>query len=99
LFCAQSSVFVDNNVICSYFSIEIRVNLLAGQQIRGKFTSIRDMTSFKVQFDYGNNVNFLCTYDDAKFVKSNPNLARRFKEFYEGKSFALNVKNVCENNM
>nr|CAA44286.1 tudor protein [Drosophila melanogaster] len=78
---------------------EIRVNLLAGQQIRGKFTSIRDMTSFKVQFDYGNNVNFLCTYDDAKFVKSNPNLARRFKEFYEGKSFALNVKNVCENNI
>ncbi|EDW91282.1 maternal protein tudor [Drosophila yakuba] len=77
---------------------EIRVNLLAGQQIRGKFSSIRDMTSFKVQFDYC-NVNFLCTYDDAKFVKSNPDLARRFKEFYEGKSFALNVKNVCENNI
>ncbi|XP_017015661.2 protein tudor [Drosophila takahashii] len=78
---------------------EIRVNLLAGQQIRGKFTNIRDMTNFKVQLDYCKNVNFLCSYDDAKFVKSNPDLARRFKEFYEGKSFAFNVKNVCENNI
>uniref|UniRef100_A0A6P4FIW5 Maternal protein tudor n=1 Tax=Drosophila rhopaloa TaxID=1041015 RepID=A0A6P4FIW5_DRORH len=78
---------------------EIRVSLLAGQQIRGKFTSVRDMTTFKVQLDYCNNVNFLCSYDDAKFVKSNPDLARRFKDFYEGKSFAFNVKNVCENNI
>ncbi|KAH8400893.1 hypothetical protein KR009_001677 [Drosophila setifemur] len=78
---------------------EVRVSLLAGQQIRGKFTSIRDMMSFKVQLDYCNNVNFLCSYDDTKFVKSNPDLARRFKEFYEGKSFAFNVKNVCDNNI
>ncbi|XP_017040883.1 maternal protein tudor [Drosophila ficusphila] len=78
---------------------EIRVSLLAGQQIRGKFTSIQNMTSFKVEFDYCSNVNFLCSYDDAKFVKSNPDLTRRFKEFYEGKSFAFNVKNVCENNI
>ncbi|XP_017073005.2 maternal protein tudor [Drosophila eugracilis] len=78
---------------------EVRVTLLAGQQVRGKFTSIRDMTNFKVQLDYCNNVNFLCSYDDMKFVKSNPDLARRFKEFYEGKSFAFNIKNVCENNI
>lgn len=75
------------------------MSLLAGQQIRGKFSLIRDMTNFKVQLDYCQNVNFMCSYDDAKFVKSNPDLARRFKEFYEGKSFAFNVKNVCENNM
>lgn len=78
---------------------EVRLSLLAGQQIRGKFTSIRDMLSFKVQLDYCNNVDFLCSYDDTKFVKSNPDLARRFKDFYEGKSFAFNVKSVCENNM
>ncbi|XP_017087277.2 protein tudor [Drosophila bipectinata] len=78
---------------------EVRLSLLAGQQVRGRFTSIRDMMSFKVQLDYCNNVDLLCCYDDAKFVKSNPDLARRFKEFYEGKSFALNVKSVCENNI
>ncbi|XP_020804432.1 maternal protein tudor [Drosophila serrata] len=78
---------------------EVRVRLLAGQQIRGRFSFIRDMTSFKVQLDYCDYVNFMCSYDDAKFVKSNPDLARRFKEFYEGKSFAFNIKNVCENNI
>ncbi|KAH8254756.1 hypothetical protein KR032_012016 [Drosophila birchii] len=78
---------------------EVRVSLLAGQQVRGRFSSIRDMTSFKVQLDFCHNVNFMCSYDDAKFVKSNPDLARRFKEFYEGKSFAFNIKNVCENNI
>ncbi|XP_022222321.2 maternal protein tudor [Drosophila obscura] len=78
---------------------EVRVSLLAGQQVRGKFTSVRDMTNFKIQFDYCHDVSFLCSYDDAKFVKSNPDMARRFKEYYEGKSYAFNVKHVCENNI
>ncbi|XP_026841742.1 maternal protein tudor [Drosophila persimilis] len=78
---------------------EVRVSLLAGQQVRGKFTSVRDMTNFKIQLDYCHDVSFLCSYDDTKFVKSNPDMARRFKEYYEGKSYALNVKHVCENNI
>ncbi|SPP73490.1 maternal protein tudor [Drosophila guanche] len=78
---------------------EVRVSLLAGQQVRGKFTSVRDMTNFKIQLDYCHDVSFLCSYDDAKFVKSNPDMARRFKEYYEGKSYAFNVKHVCENNI
>ncbi|XP_030387638.1 maternal protein tudor [Scaptodrosophila lebanonensis] len=78
---------------------EVRVSLLAGQQIRGKFSSIRDMTNFKIQLECCNTVNFLCSYDDPKFVKANMDLARHFKEFYEGKSVAFNVKDVCENNI
>ncbi|XP_017033401.1 protein tudor [Drosophila kikkawai] len=78
---------------------EVRVSLLAGQQVRGKFSFIRDMTSFKIQLDYCNHVDIMASYDDAKFIKSNPDLARRFKDFYEGKSFAFNIKNVCDNNI
>ncbi|XP_030564874.1 maternal protein tudor [Drosophila novamexicana] len=77
----------------------VRVGLLAGQQVRGKFTSIRDMTNFKIQLESCSDVNFLCSYDDAKFVKSNKELAKPFKEHYEGKSYALNIKHVCENNI
>ncbi|TDG48300.1 hypothetical protein AWZ03_005255 [Drosophila navojoa] len=77
----------------------VRVGLLAGQQVRGKFTSIRDMTNFKIQLESCIDVNFLCSYDDTKFVKSNKELAKPFKEYYEGKSFALNIKHVCENNI
>ncbi|KAL7735237.1 hypothetical protein ACLKA6_016144 [Drosophila palustris] len=78
---------------------QVRVSLLAGQQVRGKFTSIRDMTNFKIQLESCPDVNFLCSYDDAKFVKSNKDLAKPFKEHYEGKSYALNIKHVCENNI
>ncbi|KAH8371983.1 hypothetical protein KR093_009569 [Drosophila rubida] len=78
---------------------QVRVSLLAGQQVRGKFTSIRDMTNFKIQLESYRDVNFLCSYDDAKFVKSNKDLAKPFKEHYEGKSYALNIKHVCENNI
>ncbi|KAM8718642.1 hypothetical protein ACLKA7_001366 [Drosophila subpalustris] len=78
---------------------QVRVSLLAGQQVRGKFTSIRDMTNFKIQLESCSDVNFLCSYDDAKFFKSNKDLAKPFKEHYEGKSYALNIKYVCENNI
>ncbi|KAH8269419.1 hypothetical protein KR018_002793 [Drosophila ironensis] len=78
---------------------EVRISLLAGQQIRGKFVYIRDMTNFRVQLDYCQNIKFLCTFDDAKFVKSNEDVARRFKSFYDGKSFAFNVKSVCADNI
>ncbi|ALC42057.1 tud, partial [Drosophila busckii] len=78
---------------------QVLVALLAGQQVRGTFTSIRDMTNFKIQLDGCSNVNFLCSYDDSKFVKSNKDIAKSFKQHYEGKSYALNIKHVCENNI
>ncbi|KAM8707544.1 hypothetical protein ACLKA7_005087 [Drosophila subpalustris] len=73
-----------------YFT-EVRVSLSAGQQVRGKFTSIRDMTNFKIQLESCSDVNFLCSYDDAKFFESNKDLPKPFKEHYEGKLYALDI--------
>ncbi|KAL7739186.1 hypothetical protein ACLKA6_011941 [Drosophila palustris] len=92
-----------NTLISAQFLTEVaeqaRVSLSAGQQVRGKFTSIRDMTNFKIQLESCSDVNFLCSYDDAKFFKSNKDLPKPFKEHYEGKLYALNIKHVCENNI
>ncbi|KAM8701749.1 hypothetical protein ACLKA7_005507 [Drosophila subpalustris] len=95
-----NGAFLRNMLFSAQFLTEVaeqvRVSLSAGQQVRGK---IRDMTNFKIQLESCSDVNFLCSYDDAKFFKSNKDLPKPFKEHYEGKLYALNIKHVCENNI
>ncbi|KNC21229.1 Maternal protein tudor [Lucilia cuprina] len=81
---------------------ELRLDLLAGQQIRAKISSINNMLNFKIQLPfYGcknmTNIEMLCSYDDVRFVKSNQDIARKFKQFYDGKSCVLNIKDVNDN--
>ncbi|XP_055837554.1 maternal protein tudor [Episyrphus balteatus] len=76
-------------------SPDIRLELLSGQQIRAKITSINSMLNFKIQIE-GCDVNLLSSYDDVRFVKSNPDTARKFKEFYEGKSCVLNISHLTD---
>ncbi|XP_065370364.1 maternal protein tudor isoform X2 [Calliphora vicina] len=81
---------------------ELRLDLLAGQQIRAKISSINNMLNFKIQLPfYGceniTHIEMLCSYDDVRFVKSNQDIARKFKQFYDGKSCVLNIKDVNDN--
>ncbi|XP_075166866.1 tudor domain containing protein [Haematobia irritans] len=81
---------------------ELRLDLLAGQQIRAKISYIKDMLNFKIQIPfYGcdnmKHIEVLCSYDDVRFVKSNQDVAKKFKQFYVGKSCVLNVKDVNDN--
>ncbi|CAD7014814.1 unnamed protein product [Ceratitis capitata] len=77
---------------------ELRLSLLAGQQIRVKITYVKDMLNFKIHVDgLAGNVQLLCSYDDVRYVKSNPDIAVKFKSFYEGKSCVVNIKDVNDN--
>uniref|UniRef100_T1PB62 Tudor domain protein n=1 Tax=Musca domestica TaxID=7370 RepID=T1PB62_MUSDO len=81
---------------------ELRLDLLAGQQVRAKISSIKDMLNFKIQLPfYGcdniKHIEVLCSYDDVRYVKSNQDVAKKFKQFYVGKSCVLNVKDVNDN--
>nr|XP_036225781.1 maternal protein tudor isoform X2 [Bactrocera oleae] len=77
---------------------ELRLNLLAGQQIRVKITYVKDMLNFKLQLEgLPEHVQLLSSYDDLRYVKSNPDVAVRFKQFYEGKSCVVNIKDVNDN--
>ena len=71
------------------------MSLLAGQQIRGTFCDIIDMLNFKIKIE-GCDLRLLCAYDDARYVKSNPDVASKFKRFYDGKNFTLNIKDVTD---
>lgn len=78
------------------------MDLLAGQQIRAKISSVNNMLNFKIQLPfYGceniTHIEMLCSYDDVRFVKSNQDIARKFKQFYDGKSCVLNIKDVNDN--
>lgn len=84
------------------FFLELRLDLLAGQQIRAKITSINSMLNFKIQVPfYGcdnmSHIEMLCSYDDVRFVKSNQDIARKFKQAYECKSCVVNIKDVNDN--
>ncbi|XP_061396523.1 maternal protein tudor [Musca vetustissima] len=81
---------------------ELRLELLAGQQIRAKISSIKDMLNFKIELPfYGcdniKHIEVLCSYDDVRFVKSNQDIAKKFKQFYVGKSCVFNIKDVNDN--
>ncbi|XP_011177865.2 maternal protein tudor [Zeugodacus cucurbitae] len=77
---------------------ELRLNLLAGQQIRVKITYVKDMLNFKIQVEgLPENVQLLSSYDDVRYVKSNPDVAVKFKQYYEGKSCVVNIKDVNDN--
>ncbi|XP_055915745.1 maternal protein tudor [Eupeodes corollae] len=81
--------------LLSEISPDIRLELLPGQQIRAKITSINTMLNFKIQIE-GCDVDLLCSYDDVRFVKSNPITAQKFKDFYEGKSCVLNISHLTD---
>ncbi|KAL5285683.1 TDRD6 family protein [Megaselia abdita] len=71
----------------------IDFNFLSLQQIRGTIVSVSDMLHFKIKIE-GFDFPLMCSYDDIKFVKANPDKAEHFKEYYENKSFVLNVATV-----
>ncbi|XP_054737133.1 maternal protein tudor [Anastrepha obliqua] len=77
---------------------ELRLSLLAGQQIRVKISFVKDMLNFKIHVNgMRDEVQLLCCYDDVRYVKSNPDVAVKFKQFYEGKSCVVNIKDVNDN--
>lgn len=56
------------------------------------------MLNFKLQLEgLPEHVQLLSSYDDLRYVKSNPDVAVRFKQFYEGKSCVVNIKDVNDN--
>lgn len=78
------------------------MDLLAGQQIRAKISYIKDMLNFKIEIPfYGcdnvKHIEILCSYDDVRFVKSNQDVGKKFKQFYAGKSCVFNIKDVNDN--
>ncbi|KAL9913282.1 tudor domain containing protein isoform 1-T2 [Glossina fuscipes fuscipes] len=87
--------------LITQISPELQLDLLAGQQVRAKVFSIKDMLNFKIKIPYGcDNIEYidlLCSYDDIRFVKSNPDICKKFKRFYEDKSCVLNIKDVNDN--
>ncbi|XP_073845267.1 tudor domain containing protein [Musca autumnalis] len=91
-----------NEKLITYICPELHLDLLAGQQVRAKISSIKDMLNFKIELPfYGcdniKHIEVLCSYDDVRFVKSNQDVAKKFKQFYAGKSCVLNVKDVNDN--
>ncbi|TMW40223.1 hypothetical protein DOY81_014696, partial [Sarcophaga bullata] len=44
-----------------------------------------------------NRLKYYALTDDVRFVKSNQDIARKFKQFYDGKSCVLNIKDVNDN--
>ncbi|XP_017476597.1 PREDICTED: maternal protein tudor isoform X1 [Rhagoletis zephyria] len=77
---------------------DLRISLLAGQQIRVKITYVKDMLNFKIHVEgLPDDVQLLSSYDDVRYVKSNPDVAFKFKQFYEGKSWVVNIKDVNDN--
>lgn len=81
--------------LLSDLSSDISLELLPGQQIRAKITSVNSMLNFKIKIE-GCDVNLLCSYDDVRFVKSNSDIAQKFKDFYEGKSCVLNISHLTD---
>lgn len=72
--------------------------MLAGQQVRAKISSIKDMLNFKIELEGCDpKVKFLCSYNDVRYVKSNSDMNQKFKDFYEGKSVVVNITNVNDN--
>lgn len=56
------------------------------------------MLSFKIQIEgCDEQIKLLCSYDDVRYVKSNPDIAQKFKQFYEGKSCVVNITDVTDN--
>ncbi|XP_067630078.1 maternal protein tudor isoform X2 [Eurosta solidaginis] len=77
---------------------DLRLGLLAGQQIRVKITYVKDMLHFKIHVTgLKDDVQLLSSFDDVRYVKSNPDVAAKFQKFYEGKSCVVNIKDVNDN--
>lgn len=65
------------------------------------------MLNFKIRFSYDcdsstttsnmDHIDLLCSYDDMRYVKSNNDIANKFKKFYLNKSVILNIKDVNDN--
>lgn len=73
-------------------------NFLDLQQIRATILSVNSMSNFKIKIE-GLDVPLMASYNDFKFVKANPNKTAEFKEYYENKSFVLNVDKVTVDKM
>lgn len=71
----------------------VDVNFLKLQQIRATVVQINSMLEFKIRIE-GFDFPLMCSYDDFKYARANPGKEQEFKEYYENKSFVMNVTHV-----
>lgn len=75
---------VGNNIDISFLNL---------QQIRATILSVDSMLEFKIKIE-GFDFPLMCSYDDLTYAKANPDKVGEFRDYYENKSFVVNVSNV-----